>query len=470
SLCPLASVKIEASDGANLIVSSNQFNSLTVAWPSNPPGSANGSLTVAGNQWPAKDWYSLSSIAVDRLAGRAFRIEQNSGLFKLAVSGASGNRGAAERIIRGNRSLANLRLVDVSGVTIESNHFSTVVVPYLPGEAALTLDRGVGNRIQANQFEGRDTIDGITFWDPSPDGGLVTQNEVLNNRISGFKIGMFLMAGTSNVISGNLFRSNSFVNLKIGSASGSASGNLIYNNAFIARPFTINKQILLGGCTGPLCTNYLNLPQPQAGSANILLGDRLAGNFYSDYAGDDLDFDGIGDSPRSFGATAVDLFPLRPRLIVNLADDREDADPFDGIADVDSEQAGLQTSLRAALLEASRLSGPKRIRFEIPGEPRISIQKPLASVRQLILNGTNSPSGARVHLDGAQAATNTYGLSAAEGSEIRHLIITSFPSSGILLSGGEFDTNIVENCFIGCTPEGLPAAIRERASKSSRAG
>ncbi len=152
----------------------------------------------------------------------------------------------------------------------------------------------------------------------------------------------------------------------------------------------------------------------------------------------------------------MDRFPLRPRLIVNLADDRDDADPFDGIPDVDSEQAGLQTSLRAALLEASKLNGPKRIRFEIPGEPRISIRKPLASVRQLVLNGTNSPSGGRVHLDGAQAGTNTYGLSAAEGSEIRHLIITSFPSGGLFLSGGEFDTNIVENCFIGCTPEGLP--------------
>ncbi len=45
---PLASVRLEASDGAKLIVSSNQLISLSVAWPSNPPGPWIGSRCAPG--------------------------------------------------------------------------------------------------------------------------------------------------------------------------------------------------------------------------------------------------------------------------------------------------------------------------------------------------------------------------------------------------------------------------------------
>ncbi|MCP5517044.1 MAG: right-handed parallel beta-helix repeat-containing protein [Verrucomicrobiales bacterium] len=72
--------------------------------------------------------------------------------------------------------------------------------------------------------------------------------------------------------------------------------------------------------------------------------------------------------------STTEFGPCLGALIVNFAEDLPDAQPGDGIADVDLETEGLQTSLRAALETAREIPGTDLILFDLPpggnaGEP-----------------------------------------------------------------------------------------------------
>lgn len=156
-------------------------------------------------------------------------------------------------------------------------------------------------------------------------------------------------------------------------------------------------------------------------------------------------------------------------LIVNTTEDKSDADPNDGVADVDLNEEGNQCTLRAAIEEANRRSDENpTITFDIPtddsgynsstGIATISPRKSLPTIkRSVTIEATTQPSG-KVALDG-EGAGKANGLNVAAGDcTIKGLIIKGFEGDGITFKDkGEIylsDMEITENCGWGVRATG----------------
>ena len=138
-------------------------------------------------------------------------------------------------------------------------------------------------------------------------------------------------------------------------------------------------------------------------------------------------------------------------LVVNVTGDDADADPTDGVLDVDPATPGRQISLRAALDFANDTPGKEHIAFAIPGGgiPVIKPATPLPSIMEaVVLDGLTQPGG-RVKLDGAwQNGNHGLDLAQADGTEIAGLIIANFPGDGIHVVGSEValtDVSLLRN-------------------------
>ncbi|MBA7481686.1 hypothetical protein ES707_17160 [subsurface metagenome] len=102
-------------------------------------------------------------------------------------------------------------------------------------------------------------------------------------------IGIGLMqSGTfDNVISENLFTLNRW-GMQVG-----ASGNLIYNNAFVEN----------NGTHVWSYSQYVNdYNVSKTAGVNVIGGPYLGGNYWSGYAGEDLDWDGLGDTELPYNS------------------------------------------------------------------------------------------------------------------------------------------------------------------------
>ena len=138
-------------------------------------------------------------------------------------------------------------------------------------------------------------------------------------------------------------------------------------------------------------------------------------------------------------------------LVVNVTGDDADADPADGVLDVDPATPGRQISLRAALDFANDTPGKEHISFAIPGGgiPVITPATPLPSIMEaVVLDGLTQPGG-RVKLDGTyQTGEHGIDLAVADGTEITGLIIENFPGDGIHVVGSEVsltDVSVLRN-------------------------
>ncbi len=138
-------------------------------------------------------------------------------------------------------------------------------------------------------------------------------------------------------------------------------------------------------------------------------------------------------------------------LVVNVTGDDADADPADGVLDVDPATPGRQISLRAALDFANDTPGKEHIAFAIPGGgiPVLAPATPLPPIMEaVVLDGLTQPGG-RVKLDGAwQNGDHGLDLVQADGTEITGLIVANFPGDGIHVVGSEVsltDVSVLRN-------------------------
>ena len=117
------------------------------------------------------------------------------------------------------------------------------------------------------------------------DHNLIADNAFGSDTGSGWRLGGAIGSddklASYNIVSGNTFAGRTILK---------GSGNLIYNNRFL-------------GYEEMGSENAYNITKTPG--TNIMGGPYLGGNYWSNYAGNDTDRDGIGDTPHSY-----DLLPL----------------------------------------------------------------------------------------------------------------------------------------------------------------
>jgi len=127
-----------------------------------------------------------------------------------------------------------------------------------------------------------------------------SENTLTNNVASNNYYGMYLSSASTNMLTGNNVSNNNF---GIGLYS-SSNDNHIYNNYF--------DNAINAYDDG---NNTWNISK--TAGTNIIGGLNLGGNYWCDYAGEDTNGDGLGDTPYTIpGGTNKDYLPLAaaPRI------------------------------------------------------------------------------------------------------------------------------------------------------------
>jgi len=162
-------------------------------------------------------------------------------------------------------------------------------------DSGIFVEHSSGNDISNNII--RNNYDGITLYSSS--GNVVSGNTIRNNYD-----GITLYSSSGNVVSGNTITSNNEgMRLYYYSSGNVVSGNTITsNNEGIYLAFhSANNTIY--------CNNFNNTHQVWSDSKNIW-DDGSKGNYWSNYTGEDLNGDRIGDDPHIIDVKNQDNYPL----------------------------------------------------------------------------------------------------------------------------------------------------------------
>lgn len=149
----------------------------------------------------------------------------------------------------------------ISGTTVTKNNYTGI---FMEGESSSNLisnDTITSNRLY-----------GINLYNSA-------NNTISENLISSNDTGIGLVGSSGNVISGNTISSNKYYGVDL----FKSSGNTFYHNNLVDNPY----QVASGGTTNTW-------------------DNGAEGNYWSDYTGEDLNGDGIGDTAYM----GIDKYPL----------------------------------------------------------------------------------------------------------------------------------------------------------------
>lgn len=194
---------------------------------------------------------------------------------------------SADAVINGNWADSNGQTGIYVGATLLSDHRTLVSGNSAAGNAAsgLRLDRSARNTVVSNNL----TANGQQGMILRESG----DNTIQDNTMEINYKGIFLYASDNNTITGNSISDNN-----TGLTLSSSSSNTIYNNLF---ENTTNFQV----DTSPNTWNVAKTP-----GINIIGGEYLGGNYWSDYVGEDADEDRLGDTAYVIDELNQDNLPL----------------------------------------------------------------------------------------------------------------------------------------------------------------
>lgn len=177
---------------------------------------------------------------------------------------------------------ATARGVNISCNTIMYNYYG------------IRLQHSDSNTVSGNTIT--NNYDGISLY--SSDDNMVSSNTVSSNIYGGIS----LSYSGVNVVSGNTITSNyNGITLEF-SSDNVVSGNTIFSNN--------NYGVSLYGSSNTIYLNNFNNTNQVWSNSPSVWEDGKEGNYWSNYKGQDMDGDGIGDTPYAIDENNQDNHPL----------------------------------------------------------------------------------------------------------------------------------------------------------------
>ena len=215
----------------------------------------------------------------------------------------------------GSVILVTANNVNISGFTIQNSGRALY-------DSGILIDHSSGNNIShntiTNNYHGiylsysRDNtisnnnislnrVNGISL--DSSDDNNISNNNISSNRVTGIRI----YSSSDNLVSDNNISSNDVNGIRFEFSSGNTiSGNTISNNDYGIRIYSSSGNLIYHN-------NFNNTDQVRGESINIW-DDGYEGNYWSDHTDQDLDKDGIGDTPYVIDEKNQDNHPLMGRF------------------------------------------------------------------------------------------------------------------------------------------------------------